>query len=518
MDKASSRRASSDSSITSSPSWRVPFAEGCCFLLAAHGEGLAASIWLWVQILAWVFASAVACYSALSWTSNWGVYHSNLFQMFGEMKTVGFMLADLMAIFVLLRSRRAREHSWAAHLKSVTGCAQAREARRRSREAVAVPGVGRLEHRARLLVSMGVILAVTLVLYWILFLYDIRERFNDRPVYTWATAATSVCIVLTSPGLVCAVFPALAGREEAEAAFQGLLEKVQLAKTQQCDWNSILLQYAEVDGIVTTLSQELSPIVQAWLWTMGVSAVSHGTSLWIWIDKLCCAPVHAVYLTHGLALLYALIFLRVFFMFSGMGRLHQELIELTHSSLAKCPASELDAFMRALTYFERHHVCWTVELWPGSTVEISQLRGKLLSIGLLTNIVAKGLPRLLKSWSAAGLITPENADLILTPLRGLRHDGRPFLLPGAGRVAPMAPGPTPPRCSSGVLAHRTGPTAPAAEVPTPTVAENCARAMSVGAAAAAAIATSVGSGAARRAARPMPEERQRKQRRQRAGD
>uniref|UniRef100_A0A7S4T4T6 Uncharacterized protein n=1 Tax=Alexandrium monilatum TaxID=311494 RepID=A0A7S4T4T6_9DINO len=363
-----------------------------CAFLAGQGDGLLARLWLGMQILGWLLAAGIAMNSACSWARNWGRFHSEVSTMIGGLKTLGFMILDVLAVPVLLNARRVRHHAWAwsEGLVAPGGNGKARAARPRGRAAA--------------LVTAGLLLAVVQALYWSMFLWDNWPRWETNPRYMTLTAVASVVLVLTAPGLVCSVFPALVARQEAGIAFRAFVDEVRAATgSSQCDWRHLLTRYGELDTRIGSLSAELSPVVRAWFWALGLSAALHGVSIWLWMDKIHLAPPHAVYGTQALAVLYGLIFLAVFFAFAGMGRLQEELVGLTKSQLGVCQVDGLEPLLMALQHFKTTSISWTVELWQGSTMEINQLRGRFLSVAFLLNIMAKNLPRLLHLWCAAGI-------------------------------------------------------------------------------------------------------------------
>lgn len=351
-----------------------------CMFLAGQGRSRAARAWLVVQILCWLFMAAVGMCSGLKWAVHWGHHHGDVGRLVGGAKTLGFMTLDVLAARVLWYSSHHQQFA-RKHAKDLR----------------------MLRRRAWALVGAGVALAFAQVLYWCFFLYDVWGRWPTHPVYMRLTSAAAAMIVVTSPGLICAAFPALAGRDEADAVFAELLAAVTAdCDSGICDWDHVLVRYGQVGSRVAELSAQFSPMVRSWLWTVGLAAGAHGISMWLWIDKLSLAPPHAVYLTHVLAGLYALIFLCVYFMFTGMQQQHQALLYLAHKQLANTQVRQVAALMRALHYVEGHEICWTVELWPGAMVEMSNLRGRFLSVAFLGNMAMKSGPRLLKMWCHTG--------------------------------------------------------------------------------------------------------------------
>jgi len=360
-----------------------------CEALAGQRPGLAGGVWLWLQVICWSYMAAVAAVSAVKWATHWGDFHTELGTLIGGGKTLGFMVMDLLAACVLRNARLVR--------------------RQREREA---PGTvdeaksfSKLStSRARNLICAGLVLGLVQATYWAFFLWDLRPRWKTCPVYISSTATAGAMLVLLSPGLVCAVFPALLGRERAGSICEELLGKIRAADSQGgCDWDEVLRHYGKVDNEVSKLSANFSPMVRAWLWTMGLGAAAHGVSMWLWIDKLSVAPPHAVYITHVLAFVYGSIFLAVYFMFSGLIEFRGQLESLARTRLGTCESSsEVAGLTRALHYFQTQIICWTVELWPGSTVEVSQLRGQVLSAAFLGNLGAKLLPRLVGLWCRMG--------------------------------------------------------------------------------------------------------------------
>ena len=78
-------------------------------------------------------------------------------------------------------------------------------------------------------------------------------------------------LVICSPGLVCAVYPALAGRQHADVLVRSFRDKFTKSidehrgKQSFMDWYAKMMQYIEVRQKVKELSARQSPVVQVWL-------------------------------------------------------------------------------------------------------------------------------------------------------------------------------------------------------------------------------------------------------------
>ena len=90
-------------------SWEDKDWDALCTGLAGQGLSRCHKIWFYVQLACWSFVACHALHAASKWDENWGeVHEDNQWAVdLGCVKTLGFMIVDLLAVLVLWRGRNA---------------------------------------------------------------------------------------------------------------------------------------------------------------------------------------------------------------------------------------------------------------------------------------------------------------------------------------------------------------------------------------------------------------------------
>mmetsp|Transcript_13856 Transcript_13856/g.25446 ORF Transcript_13856/g.25446 Transcript_13856/m.25446 type:complete len:529 (+) Transcript_13856:45-1631(+) len=391
-----------------------------CAALAGQGDGVHATRWHWMQIFAWFFLFCIGWEAAWKWRTNWGKLHGEVGAFLGAAKTVGFAIVDVMSIFVLFHGREAFKQleQWRhKSSRSIDNPQPATEELGVS-EQVSLTLAEEEEYQTELrverveLVLWGIGLAIAQALYWSLFLWDTRSKFKGDTWYASKLGAGGLMLIATSPGLVCSIYPAIAGRVRAGAIFNSFVKKVRDEveeknrelrthdKMVDIDWTGFQCDYAVVEKHVRELSGNLTYMAASWMCTILVYTVTQGISIWLWRDKTSHAP-NSVYMTRAFAVLYGALFLRVYYKFPGVfsGEL-RHLAKARLECLSNCSREqykqreeEVRNMQQAVEYFEANRICWIVEPWTGFTLELNTYRGRYVSVPFILNLVSNFVPQ-----------------------------------------------------------------------------------------------------------------------------
>lgn len=371
---------------------RLPTAMEVCVAVSGLGDGVCSRLWFWLQIASWGYLAAAAAESLSRWAVLIGKHHRHSAIIVGTCKSLGFLAVDVAAIGGLIAARQAYRHrggdggSAAVPLGRATGfdapaAAEAQEAKA-------------LRAKCGALVALSIVFAIVEAAHWALWLHEMRLRRLYHFRSYMLRALVGVCAVVSRPGLVCALLPALMGRAELGATMQELVKDVESGPR---DWDLLLIAYGKAAEQADQLCSKLSPVVGALLLALGLSAINHGVAVWIWVDKLSSDPSTAITLHYVLAALHGLAFLLGYFGFTGIRATHGKLVGAIGKRLSSCPPEQVGKLIEAFHFLRAQNVCWRLHMWPGGALDLDELKGKYFSAAFLGNLIAKMVPKLGKA-------------------------------------------------------------------------------------------------------------------------
>lgn len=303
-----------------------------CEAFSGHGDDFRHL--LHIQQICWVYVAYVALLAAWNWGHRWGSVFANTGEMAavaGGIKTFGFALVDVLAV-------RSLQDACSAQ-----------------RQVVGRPS----DSTAKCLLSIGISLAAVQLLYWMLFLVSLN--WQSGWMHAIRTAVAAVCIVVGTPGLICAFLPAMTGLETLQIRFQDLRALLKKDEERKVDWEQFLVCYGQLDVEATQLMKELNPSIR-WLLTSALLYfLLQCFSVWLWIDKVAQAP-KSVYVTYALAVLHGGLFATGYGLFGSVDKLHSQLVKDIAESLGHLQREDALKQARVYSYVVSRPISWSPPL------------------------------------------------------------------------------------------------------------------------------------------------------------
>lgn len=303
-----------------------------CEAFSGHGDDFRHL--LQIQQCCWIYVAYVALLAAWNWQQRWGSAFANTGEMAavaGGIKTFGFALVDVLAV-------KSLQDACSAQRKVVCRAS---------------------DSTAMCLLSIGISLAAVQLLYWMLFLVSLDWK--SGWMHAIRTAVAAVCIVVGTPGLICAFLPAMTGLEILQIRLQDLRALVKKDEEKKVDWEQFLICYGQLDVEATKLMKELNPSIR-WLLTSALLYfLLQCFSVWLWIDKVALAP-KSVYVTYALAVLYGGLFATGYGLFRSVDKLHGQLVKDIAESLGYLQREDALKQVQVYAYVVSRPISWSPPL------------------------------------------------------------------------------------------------------------------------------------------------------------
>eukprot|EP00929_Paragymnodinium_shiwhaense_P091103 TRINITY_DN51144_c0_g1_i1.p1 TRINITY_DN51144_c0_g1~~TRINITY_DN51144_c0_g1_i1.p1 ORF type:complete len:485 (+),score=97.48 TRINITY_DN51144_c0_g1_i1:70-1524(+) len=358
-----------------SPSYRADvksFPVAACQALAGLSDGAARRWWFRIQVLMWLCLCIISFKSAIRWVGLLNPAKLHLAVVIGTIQAVGHVLVDLTALLGLLladisqrRQQRRLEDKDASFQRQVS-----------PEKDLCV------DTHCRWLTALGVLLAVMEAAFWLPKLQATLRRQTGKFL---ATALTGICVVLTRPGLMCALQPAVFARHDAGAILADLLADIDAADRKTA-WDQIVIKFAQAEKQVKTICGEHSSCL---LLSMALCAALRGVSVWVWYDKTHLVSTWSVVLNGGLAAMYSLCFVVSYFMFTGISALHWRIVSSVAGKLEDGKGDEVWRILQFYHYLQTRRISWNMQLLPGLFVSVDDIKGRYFSATMFGNLAAK---------------------------------------------------------------------------------------------------------------------------------